>query len=37
MKVPYVALAGQHQTLREELPDAVGRVLDHGRQLCFNS
>ena len=31
MKVPYVDLAGQHQALRGELLDAVGRVLDHGQ------
>lgn len=31
MEVPYVDLAAQHQTLRAELVEAVGRVLDHGQ------
>ena len=30
MKIPYVDLAAQHAGIRQELLDAVGRVLDHG-------
>ena len=29
--IPYVDLIGQHAPLRDELLDAVGRVLDHGQ------
>ncbi len=31
MNIPYVDLAAQHRPLRQELLDAVGRVLDHGQ------
>lgn len=31
LTVPYVDLAGQHAEMKEELLDAIGDVLDHGR------
>lgn len=31
MTIPYVDLAAQHRPLRQELLEAVGRVLDHGQ------
>jgi dTDP-4-amino-4,6-dideoxygalactose transaminase len=31
LRVPYVDVAAQHRALKDELLEAVGRVLDHGR------
>ena len=31
MNVPYVNIAGQHASIKEELMSAIGNVLDHGR------
>lgn len=30
-KIPYVNLAGQHAPIKDELMEAVGRVIDHGK------